>query len=556
MEATVLYTSFTLILIFLIFKQLSRKRRHNLPPSPAVALPILGHLHLLKQPLHRTFRHFSQIHGPIFSLQLGFRRVVVVSSPDLVEECFTKNDIVFSNRPRVLVDKYIGYDHTTMAGAPYGHQWRSLRRLGAQEVLSSARLNVFSKIREDEIRRVLQTLIGSNKFEKVKLRPKLFEIIFNMIMRMLAGKRYSGEDKESEEFREMVSEVFEHAQSSNPEDFLPFLLWIDYRGLKKKMADLGKKLDDFYENLLEEHRREKRINTMIGHLLSLQESEPEFYTDQIIKGFITYRLPPSPAVALPILGHLHLLKPPLHRNLHRLSQISGPIFSLKLGFRRVVVVSSPSLVEECFTKNDVVFANRPRILVDKHIGYNHSTMSGGRYGEHWIRLRRIAAQEVLSTTRINALLNIRQDEINRLLLSLHKTSSNQGFTKVQMRPKLSELTFNVMMRMIAGKRYFSEDDTESEQGKKYRNLIYQIFEHSQASNPQDFLPFLQWIDYGGYTKKLRDLAKEMDEFFQSLVDEHRLEKRNTMIGHLISLQQSQPELYSDQTTKGLIMVRF
>ncbi|KAI3451969.1 hypothetical protein Pfo_008634 [Paulownia fortunei] len=289
MELTLLYTSLALCFIFLILKHFSRKQYH-LPPSPAPAVPIFGHLHLLKQPLHRTFHRFSQIHGPIFSLKLGVRRVVVVSSPNLVEECFTINDIAFSNRPWVLVDKYIGYNHTTMAGARYGHQWRSLRRLGAQEVLSSARLNAFSQIRQDEVRRTLQSLIYRNESAKVELRPKLFELIFNIITRVLAGKRYSSEEKGNEklgeQFREMISEVFKHAQSSNPEDFLPFLRWVDYRGLKKRLAALGKKLDDFYQGLLEEHRQEKR-NTMIGHLLSLQESEPEFYTDQTIKGFMT-----------------------------------------------------------------------------------------------------------------------------------------------------------------------------------------------------------------------------------------------------------------------------
>ncbi|KAL2241574.1 cytochrome P450 81D1-like [Sesamum indicum] len=289
MEATLLYTILALSFIFLILKYLSRHKYH-LPPSPAPPLPLFGHLHLLKHPLHRTFRRFSQTHGPIFSLKLGVRRVVVVSSPNLVEECFTINDVIFSNRPRVLVDKYIGYDHTTAAGAPYGHQWRGLRRLGAQEVLSATRLNSFSRVRQDEMRRMMGNLIGGNESGKLELRPKVFELIFNIIMRMLAGKRYCGEEKENEQlgeqFRGMVSEVFEHAQSSNPEDFLPFLLWIDYRGLKKKMASLGKKLDDFYQGLLEEHRREKR-NTIIGHLLSLQESDPEFYTNQIIKGFMT-----------------------------------------------------------------------------------------------------------------------------------------------------------------------------------------------------------------------------------------------------------------------------
>ncbi|GER30928.1 cytochrome P450 [Striga asiatica] len=290
MEPTLCYTSLTLLFIFLIMflnKPFTGKN-HRLPPSPAPAIPVFGHLHLLKQPLHRTFQQFSEKHGPIFSLKLGFRRVVVVSSPDLVAECFVgAKDIVLSNRPRVLVDEYIGYSHTTMAGAPYGRQWRNLRRLGAEEVLSPSRLNAFARIREDEIRRTIRTLISRNpQRTNVKLRPVVFEFIFNLIMRMLAGKRYCSDEKLGERFRGMVSEVFAYAQSSNPEDFLPFLRWIDYRGLEKKMVALGQKLDDFYQDLLEEHRQEKR-NTIIGHLLSLQESNPEFYTDQIIKGFIT-----------------------------------------------------------------------------------------------------------------------------------------------------------------------------------------------------------------------------------------------------------------------------
>ncbi|KAH6787219.1 cytochrome P450 [Perilla frutescens var. hirtella] len=285
---SLLYTSLSLFFIILFLKLITRKNyRYRLPPSPAPALPLIGHLHLLKPPLHRTFSRFSRTHGPIFSLKLGVRRVVVVSSPNLVKECFTENDIIFSNRPHVLADKYIGYNHTTMAGAPYGHHWRNLRRLAAVEMLASTRLNTLSQLRQEEIRRSLQNLTNSKDYAVVELRPKIFQLIFNVIMMMLAGTRYSSDDKKiGNQIHEMVNEVFKSAQSSNPEDFLPFLKWIDYRGLKKKLADLGKKLDDFYERLLAEHRREKR-NTIIGHLLSLQETEPEFYTDPTIKGFIT-----------------------------------------------------------------------------------------------------------------------------------------------------------------------------------------------------------------------------------------------------------------------------
>ncbi|KAG8387296.1 hypothetical protein BUALT_Bualt02G0006600 [Buddleja alternifolia] len=268
--------------------------------------------------------------------------------------------------------------------------------------------------------------------------------------------------------------------------------------------------------------------------------------------------------SLPILGHLHLLKPPLHCNLHRLCQISGgPIISLKLGVRRAVVVSSPDLVEECFTKNnDVVFANRPNLLVDKYLGYNHTTMIGASHSELWRSLRRIGAQKMLSTGRFNAFVHIRQDEIKRLISNLYKLSTpgGVGFSKVEMRPKLYGMMFNVIMRTMGGKRYFGGDQddkeegsTEEAEGRRFQNVIRKVFELSEASNPQDFLPLLRWIDYGGFTKKMRSAAKEMDEFFQGLVDEHRLEKMNTMIGDLLAQQESQPRFYSDQIIKGFLM---
>ena len=121
MEDMLLYSSLSLLLLLVAFKLfLHRKPRHkHLPPSPP-SLPILGHLHLVKRPLHRYFHSLSQTYGQVFSLRFGSRLVVVVSSPSAVEECFTKNDVIFANRPRSLAGKYFGYNHTTVVSAPYG----------------------------------------------------------------------------------------------------------------------------------------------------------------------------------------------------------------------------------------------------------------------------------------------------------------------------------------------------------------------------------------------------------------------------------------------------
>ena len=72
----------------------------------------------------------------------------------------------------------------------------------------------------------------------------------------------------------------------------------------------------------------------------------------------------------------------------------------------------------------------------------------------------------------------------------------------------------------------------------------------------EFVPILRWMDYGGLEKKLKSLSKRMDEFLQALIDEQRRkeEEGNTMIDHMLSLQKSQPDYYTDQIIKGLILV--
>lgn len=129
--------------------------------------------------------------------------------------------------------------------------------------------------------------------------------------------------------------------------------------------------------------------------------------------------------ALPVIGHLRLLKPPLHGVFLSVSQSLGdtPIISLRLGNRLVFVVSSHSIAEECFTKNDVVLANRFNSLASKHISYGCTTVVTASYSDHWRNLRRIGAVEIFSAHRLNSFSSIRRDEIQRLITCLSRNSS-------------------------------------------------------------------------------------------------------------------------------------
>lgn len=150
---------------------------------------------------------------------------------------------------------------------------------------------------------------------------------------------------------------------------------------------------------------------------------------------------------------------------------------------------------------------------------------------------------------------IRKEEIGILIKKLNRVLGTE-FGKVKLKSLFSELTFNIIMRMLAGKRYYGEEVSELEEAKKFREIMERAFQ--LGSYPGDFLPFLKWVDWQ-YTKRVESLGKDTDWFLQNLVDEHRRneeegEKGNTMISHLLCLQKTQPDYYTDEIIKGLIVV--
>ncbi|KAJ8763270.1 hypothetical protein K2173_026171 [Erythroxylum novogranatense] len=268
---------FNLAFIFffvLLFFTINSKKLANpkkLPPSPP-ARPIIGHLHLLKRPVHRALHELSTKYGAILFLRYGSRKVLL----------------------------HLNYNCTTMGVSSYGDHWRNLRRLTTIELFSTNRLGMFSGIRAEEVRLLLKQLLGDCSMKEVSkvvdMTATLTELAFNIVMRTIAGKRYYGKEanhEEAREFQSITREMEELRGSSNINDYLALLRWVDYGGVEERMKALMKEFDRFLQDLVEEHRRarnvtsatkQQRFLTLIDLMLSLKETEPEFYTDQTIKG--------------------------------------------------------------------------------------------------------------------------------------------------------------------------------------------------------------------------------------------------------------------------------
>lgn len=263
---------------YLFRSKQKKKKKKNLPPSP-VGFPVIGHLHLLKEPVHRSLRDLSRSLGSdVFFLRLVSRRAVVVTSSSAAEEFLShEKDVIFANRPLASLTEYMGYNCTIVSAAPYGEHWRRLRRFCTVDIFSAACLRDSSDIRRDEVRALLRKIhvelvtSGGNDFVRLKLQPLLYGLTFNILMSIVAGKRE--EDDETKEVRELIRKAFEFAGVSYVGDFLPILKLFDLDGYLKRAKKLTSKLDKLMQRLVDEHRRNRGKTelekTMITHLLSL-----------------------------------------------------------------------------------------------------------------------------------------------------------------------------------------------------------------------------------------------------------------------------------------------
>ncbi|OVA10801.1 Cytochrome P450 [Macleaya cordata] len=98
----------------------------------------------------------------------------------------------------------------------------------------------------------------------------------------------------------------------------------------------------------------------------------------------------------------------------------GPIFMIRLGVRRNLVVSNSELAKECLSTNDRIFPTRPNSVAVKLMGYNSAMLGFAPYGPYWREIRKIATIELLSNRRLELLKNIRISEINMSIQELYQ----------------------------------------------------------------------------------------------------------------------------------------
>ncbi|RDX66635.1 Licodione synthase, partial [Mucuna pruriens] len=259
----VLIVFLSAFLIKLVFERKNKQKVHlKHPPSPP-AIPIIGHLHLLKPLIHQAFRDLSNRYGPLLCLRVGSVRFVVVSTPSLAKEFLKTNELTYSSRKKNMAIDMVTYHNATFAFAPYDTYWKFMKRLSTTELLGNRTLGHFLPIRTRELHQFIRILFDkSNAKESVNLTEALLRLSNNIISQMMLSIKSSGTNSRAEQARALVREVTQIFGEFNVSDFIGFCKKLDLQGFRKRALDIHRRYDALLENIIcdrEESRRKSKV---------------------------------------------------------------------------------------------------------------------------------------------------------------------------------------------------------------------------------------------------------------------------------------------------------
>ncbi|CAN1342417.1 Cytochrome P450 CYP82J17, partial [Linum perenne] len=240
---------------------------------------------------------------------------------------------------------------------------------------------------------------------------------------------------------------------------------------------------------------------------------------------------PEPSGGFPIIGHLHqflLSRKTLARTFADMADKLGPVFAVRLGVHRVVVVSDSKTIQECFTTLDRALASRPSSSQAEYLTYNYAGFAASPYGAYWRNVRKLAVTQLLSSYRLKSLLHVQVSEVGMLMKELHQLcicgdgdGGGDSSSVVVISDLFQQLSSNSITSLIA------EDD--GEEGEQIGEQIKEFMRLCGEFVPGDMVPCMGWMNsLPGPVKSMKRIARKLDEVMESWITEHKMKRMNSL----------------------------
>ncbi|XP_073526011.1 uncharacterized protein [Phyllobates terribilis] len=236
---------FLLTGVFLLFWwrrcSTSGKTVRNLPPA-VPGWPLVGNLFQVimeRRPFIYVVADLRKKYGPIFTLQMGQRKMVIVTSSELTHEALVQRGPLFATRPPDSPIRLVfSMGKCAINSAEYGPLWRTLRRNFVTEMISPTRVRQCAWIRKWAFETHLERMKKEgleNGYVEVMNNCRL--TICSILICICFGAKIS-----EEWIRDIESVLKDVMMMTSPKlpDFLPVLTPL-FRGHLKAAKELRKK---------------------------------------------------------------------------------------------------------------------------------------------------------------------------------------------------------------------------------------------------------------------------------------------------------------------------
>ncbi|KAI0965547.1 putative cytochrome P450 [Xylaria arbuscula] len=256
------------LLVILSLKVLQTGRRPaDFPPGPPT-VPILGNLHLIpKHDVHLQFQKWAQEYGPVYSLILGTKTMIVLSSDRAVKDIMDKKSAISSDRMDMYIGQTVASGGLRLLMMRYGQTWRMIRRI-MHDMLNIRAAEAFEPYQALENQQMMYDILNDpNNFVQHVRRYSN-----SLITTTTFGYRVpTGEDPHFKELFEVLDEFLILAQTGLAAllDYLPILQMLPTRLLPVKQRARS---NHRQEKILYRHHWDKAK----ADILALQNPNPSF----------------------------------------------------------------------------------------------------------------------------------------------------------------------------------------------------------------------------------------------------------------------------------------
>lgn len=242
-------------LIFLL-TQKSKSKHLNLPPGPP-GWPVVGNLFQFSRSGKSFIEYADELrlkYGPIFTLRMGARTMIILSDAKLVHEALIEKGVVFATRPSENPTRTIfSCNKFTVNASLYGPVWRSLRRNMVQNMLSSTRLKEFRSVRENAMDTLIERIKAEAKANDgvVSVLKTARFAVFCILLAMCFGIEM---DEETVEKMDQMMKAVLIVLDPRIDDYLPILSPF-FSKQRKRALEVRKEQIDYIVPFIERRRR-------------------------------------------------------------------------------------------------------------------------------------------------------------------------------------------------------------------------------------------------------------------------------------------------------------